>query len=272
MRIYVQEHEINSDTELIDALRPHLVQSIALTNMLIKGWYEKPQVDALHLSTFIQQILSSLAQYGSLTAVELWQILGIPFGNVGKNIFIELLKCLRASEVIQQDTNGNIVLGLKGERITSHYGFYASFTTPQEYQIYNKGTHLGSIPISVVLSEGLCIIFGGRRWKILSIDIEKRVIDVEHARGGKPPVFGGSGMSISKEVRTEMKRIYMSDEIPIFLDKAAKKLLIEAREYFHRHDMYRQYVVDDSGHALVFHWGFGHRCQYDSTSVKRNGL
>jgi ATP-dependent Lhr-like helicase len=254
MRLYIQEKEVTSETGLLDGIRPHLVQSIALTNMLIKGWYETPQADALHLSTFIQQILSSLAQYGSLTAVELWQILGIPFSNVGKPTFIDLLKCLSASEVIQQDSDGSIVLGLKGERITSHYGFYASFTTPQEYQIYNKGSHLGSIPISVVLSEGLCIIFGGRRWKILSIDLEKRIIDVERARGGKPPSFGGSGMAVSKEVRAEMKRIYMSDEVPVFLDKTAISLLAEARDYFSRFELDKHFVIDDKGHALLFHW------------------
>ncbi|MBS1902461.1 MAG: DEAD/DEAH box helicase [Bacteroidetes bacterium] len=256
MRIYIQEKEVTQHSSPLDCLRPQLVQSIALVNLLIKGWYEKPKDARLHLSTLIQQILSLLSQYGSLTAQELWRVLSLnaPFQSINQPVFSELLRCLGSADIISQSSDGSIVLGIKGERIVSHYSFYSAFTTPQEYQVYNSGKLLGTIPVSTTLSEGLCIVFSGRRWKVLSIDVDRRIIDVQHARGGKPPVFSGEGSSISKEVRNEMFAIYQSADVPAFLDRKATVLLAEARSFFQRYGLGGNNMLQQREDVLLFLW------------------
>jgi ATP-dependent Lhr-like helicase len=256
MRIYIQEKEITSNTSVIDCLRTELVQTVALINLLIEGWYEKAKDGRLHLSTMIQQILSLLSQYGSLTSSELWKVMCLkaPFYYVSESVFIDLLKCLGKSENITQMSDNSIALGVKGERIVSHYSFYSAFTTPQEYQIYNKGRQLGTIPITITLSAGLCIIFSGRRWKITSIDVDKKVIDVERSRGGRAPHFGGEGGAIADTVRKEMYKVYTSSDIPAYLDQNAKSLLQEARSYFQRYELQKNNFLQDRNAILFFHW------------------
>lgn len=256
MRIYIQEKELSSKLSLLDSLRCELVEAIAIVNLLIKGWYEQPTQTKLHLSTFIQQILSLLSQYGSVHAAELWKILcdRSAFGSIDKAMFAEVLKCLSKVEIIQQTSDGSIVLDLKGERIVGHYSFYASFTTSQEYQIYTHGKLLGTIPINVAIVPGLCIIFGGRRWKVLSLDIEKRIVEVERSRGGRPPNFSGSGGSTSKQIRDEMRRVYISTDVPEYLDKQAVRLLAEGRDFFHRYNLATTKLLFHNGDTLFFHW------------------
>lgn len=256
MRIYIQEKELNSKLSLLDSLRCELVEAIAIVNLLVKGWYEQPAQTKLHLSTLIQQILSLLAQYGSIHATEVWKILcdRSAFGSIDKTMLAEVLKCLSAAEIIQQTSDGSIVLDLKGERIVGHYSFYAAFTTSQEYQIFTRGKLLGTIPINVAIVPGLCIVFGGRRWKVLSLDVEKRIIEVERSRGGKPPSFGGAGGSTSKEIRDEMRRVYMSSDVPQYLDTHAVRLLAEGRDFFLRYDLSSTKLLFHNGDTLFFNW------------------
>ena len=67
LRIYVTEPTVDPRTSLPDQLRAGLVQSIAMLDLLLEGWCEPPDQDALHLSTLIQQVLSAIAQHGGVT-------------------------------------------------------------------------------------------------------------------------------------------------------------------------------------------------------------
>ena len=75
-----------------DQLHERLIQLIAQVRLLVRGWYEPPQIKSLHLSTLVQQLLSSIAQYGGIDAAKAWQLLcaGGPFDNVSKQDFILL--------------------------------------------------------------------------------------------------------------------------------------------------------------------------------------
>ena len=63
MRIYVEEDEPDATTELVDRLFPGLLQAIAMTElMIVEKWCEPPEVDRLHLSTLVQQVMSMIAE------------------------------------------------------------------------------------------------------------------------------------------------------------------------------------------------------------------
>jgi len=97
LRIYIQEPEICEDTPPSDALRSDLVQSIAMVRLLIDKWNEPPSKNGLHLSTLVQQILSSIAQYGGISAIQLWQLLcgdQGPFSPVDRQMLVELLRVM----------------------------------------------------------------------------------------------------------------------------------------------------------------------------------
>ena len=234
LRIYVAEPELGPGGNLTDALRPELVQSVAMIELLLAGWYEEPDVTDLHLSTLIQQVLSITAQYGGATAGQLFDVLCArgPFDRVGRATFATLLRDLGRHDLVQQQDDGALLPGGEGDRLLNHYSFYASFRTSQDYRLVADGYTLGSLPVDRPILPGTLLIFSGGRWRVLCVDIAQRVIELTAAEAGRPPVFPGCGGEIADEVRRSMRRLYASIGIPRYLDAAARTLLVEGRAAF----------------------------------------
>ncbi|MGB3494232.1 MAG: DEAD/DEAH box helicase [Elainellaceae cyanobacterium] len=257
IRFYITEPEVTPTTSQPDTLHPGLVQTIAIVNLMVfEHWCEPPSVTKLHLSTLIQQVLSLIAQYGGVNALQLYQVLCQTgaFRQVSQEMFVKLLRQLGAKDLIQQTHDGVLILGLKGERLVNHYSFYTAFKTPEEYRIVTRGKTLGTLPIDSPLFEGMFMIFAGRRWKVLSVDAERKVVDVVRAAAGRVPKFSGESGFIHDKIRQEMSRIYRSDDSPVFLDRTAVNLLHEGRENFFRLALDNRYLVRDGNHILLFCW------------------
>jgi ATP-dependent Lhr-like helicase len=257
IRFYITEPEVTPTTTPQDSIHPALVQTIAIVNLMVfERWCEPPIVTKLHLSTLIQQVLSLIAQYGGVNALQLYQVLCQTgaFRQVPQEMFIKLLRQLGAKDLIQQTHDGVLILGLKGERLVNHYSFYTAFQTPEEYRIVTRGRTLGTLPIDFPLVEGMYSIFAGRRWKVLAVDAERKVVDVARAAAGRVPKFSGGGGSIHDKIRQEMYRIYCSEDVPVFLDRTAADLLIEGRENFLRLGLDKRHLVKDGNQTLLFCW------------------
>ena len=256
-RFYISEREVTPQTPPLDALHPALVQTIAIINLMIFAkWCEPPVIRKLHFSTLIQQILSMIAQYGGVTASQLWQVLCETgaFQQMHEDLLIKLLRQLGKKELIQQTHDGVLILGLKGERLVNHYSFYTAFQTPEEYRMVTRGQTLGTLPTDFPLIEGMFIIFAGCRWQVCSVDIDRKVVDVAQATAGQVPKFSGNGGSIHDTIRQEMYRIYCGEDMPLFLDRTASDLLKEARENFGRFGLDRSYLFGNDDQTLLFCW------------------
>ena len=64
IRIYIEEEEPDQNTSLFHRLFPELLQAAAMTELLLEKWCEPPEIDRLHLSTLVQQILSVITERG----------------------------------------------------------------------------------------------------------------------------------------------------------------------------------------------------------------
>ena len=184
LRMYVIESPLEPGASPRDELREGLVQSIALIEALIEGWFEPPIDDALHLSTLIQQVLSVIAQHGGARADQIWSALcgEGPFA-LGREDFVVLLRGLVVREAIDQTADGDLHLGPRGEQLVNHYSFLSAFETAEEYRLVNDGREIGSMPVYSPLTDESFLIFGGRRWKVVAVDDERRVITVVRAHG-----------------------------------------------------------------------------------------
>lgn len=233
---YCLEAEIKTDSPISDQLRGGLVQTIAQIRLLVQGWYEPPRISGMHLSTLIQQQLSLIAQYGGVTADQVWTVLcesGV-FGSISKTEFAELLRGLGTKDVLMQDSTGLLLHGGLGEKLVNHYTFYAAFTTDEEFRIVSGGKTLGSVPVARPLEEGSYVIFAGRRWQVVGFHPAEKLIEVVPAKGGRPPLFDGMGGKVHDRVRREMRAV-LSDAVPVaFLDKQGTELLVEARSAYAR--------------------------------------
>ena len=256
LRCYAEEDEITSSTPLADQLRYRLVLAAAQIRLLVAGWCEPPRPHGLHLSTLIQQLLSALAQYGGLTAARAWQLLCEtgPFTHLGKREFTELLRALGEKEVIIQETDGLLLHGPLGERLISHYSFYAAFASDEEFRLVWGNRTLGSIPVSSPLAPGSYVIFAGKRWQVVTLDEDKKIIEVVPDRSGRAPLFGGTGGKVHNRVRGEMRKILQGHDALPFLDSRATECLEEARNVFRRLELDKQVLVPAGKELLVFLW------------------
>lgn len=256
LRLFIPERELTVNSHLVDRLRVHLVQSIAMVNLLLKKWYEPPGADRYHFSTLVQQTLSTLAQYGGVRAQQLWQLLCStgPFYLVDSSQYAELLRGLGEADMITQTEDGQIVLGKTGEQYVEHYTFYAAFNTPEEYILEADGKVLGSLPIDKPLMVGQTIVFGGKRWQVRHITDERKRILLAASPSGSPPSFGGEGMNIHRIIREEMFRVYSNAEVPVYLDREAKVLLEEAFNTFKDLALNEHFIIETGNTTHLLTW------------------
>lgn len=257
LRCYIEEPAITPQTPLADQLRQQLLLTVAQIRLLLAAWCEPPRPHGLHLSTLIQQLLSLLAQYGGMNAQDAWRLLCAdgPFAGLTPAEFKQLLRELASQNAIVQDSDSGLLLhGELGERVTAHYSFYAAFAADDEYRLLCGREQLGSLPVSRPLAAGSHVIFGGRHWRVLSVDPQQKIISVAADRGGRAPDFDGLGGKVHDRVRQEMRTVLLEQQPVAFLDRRAAELLDEARAAFRRFGLEQNAVLASGDELHVFFW------------------
>jgi ATP-dependent Lhr-like helicase len=236
LRQYAVEAKLTPTSNFSDCLRLGMVRAIAMIELLLEGWCEPPPREALHLSTLVHQILSVIAERGGIRAQQLYGILCQigPFRQVDTQLFLDVLRALGQPEValIEQTSDGLLLLGANGEKLVEHYSFYAVFQTPEEYRLISGGKELGTLPIDNMIAPGMLLIFSGRRWLVQEVLDRDRVILVAPAKAGVPPIFGGDPGNIHDRVIQRMFDVLEGQKRPIYLDATALELLDEARSNY----------------------------------------
>ena len=63
----ITENELTVNSSIVDHLRLQLVQSMAMIRLMIsKQWFEPADVQQMHYSTLLHQILAITAQWGGV--------------------------------------------------------------------------------------------------------------------------------------------------------------------------------------------------------------
>lgn len=257
LRQFVIAEPLDSKSHHVDYLRLPLLQAIATVELMLEGQFEPPVEGELHLSTLVQQVLSMMLQNrGGITASALYEQLCVrgPFTRLGQKRFVRLLRDLGASQVIEQSPDGDLLPGKVGEQLTGHYSFYATFETPEEYQLFSAGRRLGSLPVTDPLVPGQYMLFAGRRWKIVSVDEVSKHVILNPARGGRPPRFGGEAGGQHRIVHERMRELLQSDRSPRFLDGRASEVLAQARTAAQIYRAGELPIYETGADAYLAHW------------------
>lgn len=265
LRMLISEQELTATSSIVDHLRLQLVQSMAMIRLMIsKRWFEPADTRQMHYSTLLHQILAITAQWGGVRADQLWTQLCQtgPFRNIDVSDFKSLLKHMGTNNLLTQLASGEMVIGAEGEKLTNHHTFYSVFNTPEEFRIVTGNRTLGTVPVDSPLLPDQHIIFGGRRWKVTEIEVEKKVIYVEATKGGQPPQFSGGGMSVHDVVRQEMLAIYQENDYRIaigskrvdYADATARSLFTEGCNNFKRYNLQNSYFISDGQRSYVLPW------------------
>lgn len=265
LRMLIAENEIEHDSNIVDKLRMELLQSIAMVRLLIVDkWFEPAETDNYHFSTLLHQTIAIIAQWGGVRADQIYEVLCAKgcFSSVSVDHFKTLLQHMAQEDLITQLSSGELVLGREGEILTDNYKFYAVFKTPDEFRIIHNSKTLGTLPVDTLILEGQHIIFSGRRWRVDTIDTERKTIEVTASKGGEPPLFGGHGMIVHDVVRQEMLKIYLSGKYHIksgnreidFLDATANHLFAEGLYNFKKLELNNKNIFEANGYIYIVPW------------------
>lgn len=231
-RMYIVCRELGAEAELLDRLHLELIQAIAITELLLEGWVEPLRPAACDLSTLTHQVISTVAETGGLGAAELYERLCKvgPFRDVETALFTRLLRCLGDRDVVEQTNQGDLILGLFGERLRSERDFYAAFMTPDEFTVLHGERNIGTLPLRIVPKPGEHIILAGRRWKVALVDLERAEVHVAPAAGRKRPLFLGGPGEIHDRVRERMREVLRESRAYSYLNSVGTQLLGHARQ------------------------------------------
>jgi len=259
LRIYLREPRIWSTSSVIDRLRPNTIRSVAVIRLLLENFVEPAGEAPEVASTLIHQILSVITERGGIRGRPLYDLLcgAGPFASVSVPQFVGLLKHLASVEIglIEQATDGTIMLAAKGEAIVHSYRFYAAFETGVEWRLVASGLTLGTLPISFPLCRDSLVVFGGRRWIVKDLDERTNTLFVApHPEGVVPRFESADGERLHDRVAAEMRNVYLSADEPVYLDATARTLLAEGRQTFRDQGLDRRHVLEEAGDVHVFLW------------------
>jgi len=258
LRAYDHSYALTNKAHILDRLRPRIVQAIAEIELLLAGSFEPPEPERLHLSTFLHQIMALIKERGGANPKVIYDTLcrSAPFKNISPEFFKAILKNVANESIalIEQAPDGTIMLGSLGEKLVSHYTFYAVFETQEEFRVICAGKELGSLPVMGPTAKGNIIIFSGRRWKILDIRIDEKVIEVQPAKGGEPPKFEGNGPSRHQIIDEKMRQIFVSSTPFRYLDEHANDLLNAGRQSFLSYGLKKKSLIESGDGVVIFPW------------------
>ena len=206
----------------------NLLQTIAIVQLYLEEkWIEPPTIPRLPFSLLYHQTMSIIYSHTELSPPSLAErVLTLsPFENVTQDQFRQLLRHLLEIEHLQQTETGGLFIGFGAERIVNNYRFYAVFQDEVEYRVRDKSREIGTIQAAPEVDS--TILLAGFIWRVLSVDKERRIIEVERAKGKKRQRWSGGGIEIHTRILQKMREILLSDRDFIYVhDRASKRLAI----------------------------------------------
>lgn len=277
LRLYVREFEKGPRTSALDLLRPSIVRATAAIRLLLADFIEPPNAGAAVLTGLLHQTLSVIAERGGATARTIYSLLGGvgPFSSVSPADFAMLLRHVAREPhaLIEQDADGTLMLGRRGEKLVQSRDFFALFASDVEWRLVTLGRTIGTIPIVNAIVEGGLLVFAGRRWRVQSIDEAAKVLDVVAHRGGRIPKFDRLATEdVHDEVVGEMRRVLEDSELPPYLDTTAKELLMEGRATYRHHALDRATSIIEDGTVHLFPWRGSRNCSVLAIALLGVGL
>jgi len=256
LRVFVEEPLLQDSKTLPDRLNLSTFRVSAQIELLLNHWVETPRATEFHLSTLVHQVLALICERGSIRANTAYEYLCSKgaFRNVNTSQFIDLLRCMGKQELIVQSHDGDLVIGIAGEKLTSSYEFFAVFVTPENYEVVAEGRTLGELSASFIVFKDMSLIFAGRPWRVSKIDSERKIIYLESAKGGVIPHFEGSGWLVDDKIVAKERELYLGDTFPKYLDPIAIELFSQARSAFKKVGLDKKMIVRDGDDWLIFPW------------------
>lgn len=184
MFFYSREEDPGDKATLGERIPWILIQTIAIIQLYLEEkWVEPPEIPQLPLSLLYHQTMSSIRAQTELSPPDLAErILTLsPFARVSQDHYRVLLRHLLETDHLELIEGGGLIIGHTAERMVNDYHFYATFEDKADCQVREGTREIGTIQSMPIVGDRFRL--AGRSWRVLSVDEEKRIIQVERVRG-----------------------------------------------------------------------------------------
>ena len=224
------EKELSGESTLPYQIPWQLLQAIAIIQLYLEErWIEPIRPLQYPMSLLYHQTMSILAAMGELSPAALAaQVLKLPsFTAISTDDFRLLLNHLLEIDHLQQIEKGNLIIGVKGEKIVNSFQFYAVFTDNKEYKVRDESMEIGSI---IMPPPGNRFTLAGRNWEIFDIEPKANTIWVKPVEGIANIAWRGGSSNIHTKILQKMQQVLAEDTEYSYLQSGAKKRLKTARQ------------------------------------------
>ena len=238
------------DTPLPQLIPWELIRGIAIIQLYIEDKFiEPPSVKKMPLSLMFQQTLSILASSGENTPKRLAEkIFSLsPFSHVDKEDYRELLISMIKNEYVEMTESKGLILGLRGEKLTKSFKFYAVFKDSEDYSVKHESEEIGTISSPPPVGDRFAL--AGRVWEVEELDLTRKLIYVHPIPGKMQVAWPGDYGEIHTKVLEKMFKILTVDTEYPYLKANAKERLVAARRVFRNAGMAQTMLISLGGNT-----------------------
>ncbi|MBQ2766218.1 MAG: DEAD/DEAH box helicase, partial [Clostridia bacterium] len=232
------------------------LRAIAIVQLYIEEKFiEPPTMKKLPFSLAFQQTLSTLASSGELTPKRLAErILSLPpFRHIDKEDYRTLLLGMLQNDFIEMTEEKGLIVGLKGERLTNSFKFYAVFKDSEDYTVRCESDEIGTITTPPPVGDRFAL--AGRVWEVEELDIPRKLIYVKAVNGKMEVSWPGDFGEIHTKILERMRRILEEDTVYPYLKPNARRRLEIVRNLARNTGMIGHSLVPLGGYTwCLFPW------------------
>lgn len=237
-----------------DGILWDLIQNIAIIQLFLEeNWVETPREKPCPYSVLFHQTLSILTQ-SALKPPELARrVLTLPgLDRVPLGYFRTLLAFAIENDLIQKTDEGELIVGLAGEKLTNSYRFYSVFQDNSGYKVYSKERELGEIDTLPEIDA--IIVLAGRRWRVVDIDKARGRIYVEPSKARSIPIWISGVPDVDDRIVARMRQVLAEDVQYGYLCEQANAHLGNARKIARQSEILTSFASDEGGLVLLHPW------------------
>ncbi len=232
------------------------LRAIAIVQLYIEEKFiEPPSVKKMPFSLLFQQTLSTLASSGELTPKRLAErILSLPaFKYIDKEDYRTLLLGMLENDFIEMTEEKGLIVGLKGERLTNSFKFYAVFKDSEDYTVRCESDEIGTITTPPPVGDRFAL--AGRVWEVEELDIPRKLIYVKAVKGKMEVSWPGDFGEIHTKILERMRRILAEDTVYPYLKPNAQHRLDIVRNLARNTGLPHRSLVHLGGYTwCLFPW------------------
>ncbi len=241
------------NTPLPQLMPWELLKAIAIVQLYIEERFiEPPLIRKCPYSLLFQQTLSMVVSCGAVYPKELAErVLSLPpFRYVTKEDYKLLLLSMINNDWLEMTEEKEVIVGLKGEKLTNSYKFYAVFKDTDDYTVRCESDEIGQITSPPPVGDRFAL--AGRVWEVEELDLPRHLIYVKPVKGKMEISWPGDYGEVHTRILERMRQVLREDTEYPYLRPGALKRLREARAVARNTGLTESCILPLGGYTWAF--------------------